>query len=126
MLRTASEKCFPFSKFIGPVILLLFLAWSCSQDVSFDSEGWKQGARDPINNNIREIMVDDLLASDTLRNRSREEVVDLLGAAEIKQPREFRYVVRKQFGFEEDAVYRSFLVVEFDMRGRVDTVFFEE
>lgn len=97
-----------------PFLLLTLLLTSCNNDQPFDSEIWKHKGLDWYMTDFREVMVSDLINSDTLTGLSKTELIQLLGEPELKANNKFSYLVREKYERDIDPVYIKRLVILFD------------
>lgn len=99
------------------IALLLGLAGACSDskpnDLKFDADIWKaSGTRE------RGQMVGELVASQSLRGKSRDEVVQLLGVPDRSGVRYISYEFSYGSIVERIVVSRLYVIVEFDDSGQ--------
>lgn len=105
--------------YAGPVLLLLGWRFVASRPGPFESEEWKEADHARYVDSTRGLMVDDLLARHRLEGRSREAVVDLLGAPDpdpyllVEQPRHAGAFIYR-LGPDHLGLDSMWLVVEFD------------
>ena len=101
---------------IGPLVAVL--VWFPGRP--FDPAGWRVDPQSEAGAKIRQGMADRLLASGTLLQKTRAEVVALLGEPSRADPTgEIRYSLGDELEDHEDARYRIFLVMRFGRDGRV-------
>ena len=98
--------------------------FSCVHKQEFNSEKWKQKGVDWQITDVREIMVDHLLTSDTLIGLRKEEVVALLGESSYldKSDNSCKYLIREKYEWNIDPEYTSYLIIKFDSNDEVYNV----
>jgi len=106
-------------KAIKARILILVVAGSlygCSQNSKFESSVWKSKPTDHYALDYREKMVGNLLNSGILNNKTKEDVVKLLGDNEwgSKTLDTFTYLVREKYSFDIDPDYIKTLHIIFE------------
>ncbi len=103
------------------VCFLAGLLTNCKNDQPFNSELWKKKGLDWQITEFREVMVSDLLNSDTLTGLSKSELIQLLGEPELVERNKFIYLVREKYDWDIDPTYIKNLVIEIDsLEGVVD------
>lgn len=102
-------------KLLSVHIASLFLFISCSETKSeFDSNKWKKKSADWWMTNIREQMLNDLVKSDSLINRSKTDVIEILGLPEFHDSLVFKYLIREKYSNTIDPDYIKYLEIHFD------------
>jgi len=100
--------------FIGLILLSLF---ACNTN-SFDSKKWKEKGVDWWMTDYREKMVKDLIQSDTLIDKTRQQIILLLGEPDTKDSIHLEYLIREKFTNDIDPDYISYLKIQFDSTGK--------
>lgn len=94
------------------------LLTGCQSKEPFDSSKWKEKGLDWQITDVREAMVDDLIASNTLIGMPENEIVQILGMPESYDESEMIYVIREKYGADIDPEYISKLRIELDEQAR--------
>lgn len=99
------------------LILCLGIVSCTNKKNKFDSKAWK--ADHAGRTAKRSAMIDDLLQSDTLKQKRLKEVIDLLGTdyyaqLELDGTMTLSYVVEEAYGWGIDPKYNADLVITFD------------
>jgi len=105
-------------KQIFSIFLLISLGIGCSNDIPFDSGKWKQEGMEWQVIEIRQNMLQDLLRSDTLLRKNREEVIKILGTPRNTDSTSFEYLVIEKYERDIDPEYYQYLTIEFDSNGK--------
>ncbi|MGB1039445.1 MAG: hypothetical protein ACPGVD_01080 [Flavobacteriales bacterium] len=100
------------------ILLLVLLGISCSNDIPFDSDKWKQKGMEWQVTEIRQNMLQDLLKSDTLLRKNREEVIKILGTPRNTDSTSFEYLVIEKYERDIDPEHYQYLIIEFDSNGK--------
>lgn len=101
------------------LLLILFVAATiigCNE--TFDSNKWKEQGTDWWITDVREVMLEDLISSDTLIGKDSTDIINLLGEPEARKDDNFEYLVREKYKFDIDPVYIKHLIIELDNDGR--------
>lgn len=99
------------TNYIG-ILIISFYLLSCKS--SFDSTEWNKNDIDWQWTNIRENMVDDLIANDTLIGMDTLQVYHLLGKPEWSTDSSKMFLLREIYTTDIDPVYIKYLNVIFD------------
>ena len=101
---------------------VLMLTAACTHQEPFDAAKWQDKQVDWWGTDFREVMLDDLLESQILPGKSKEEVIQLLGEPERRlSADQVQYVVREKYGWDIDPEYLKYLLVTFDLTGHAQT-----
>ena len=99
------------------VIIVLFVSCSDfqSKDLTFESEKWKNG-----NSSFRARMISDLLKSKVLENKTKTEVIEVLGGPDNDENGYFIY--KFEFGGWLDKIFliKYHLIITFNLENKVN------
>ena len=99
---------------------------SCQHDAKFDSKRWKESGSESITLDARANMVNNLMDSRILINKSELEIAELIGNPEklnITKKGNYKYYpIQEKYGLDIDPEEMSFLEIHFSKKGLSDFV----
>ncbi len=108
------------------VFCLGVLLTSCNHDVKFDSRKWKENGGDNITLDTRANMVNDLIKSKILINKTIFEIEELIGCsvniANENNSLYRYYIIQEKYGWDIDPKEITLLKVHYDEKGISDSV----
>lgn len=114
-------------KYLILIALILFCS-SCTNNKKFNSKLWKKSGGENITLETRSKMVNDLIESKTLLNKTENEIIELIGQPTRLANIEFdsiRYFqVQEVYGWNIDPEYMTFIKVIFNKKNKAKEVEF--
>ncbi len=108
------------------LIFALYFLVSCKTNKRFNSDKWKEKGVDWQLDDQRELMVNDLVSSDTLIGLTQKEVIELLGEPELSESRKLKYLIREKYEWNIDPEYIKYLWIELDSNNRATNSYIEQ
>ena len=109
----------------GFLILLSLNILSCTSDVKFDSEKWKNAGGENIMLDDRLNMSNDLIESQVLIKKSESEIIEILGSPTRLQGKDSEdtkyFAVQEVYGWDIDPEKMTFIKVEFNVKGEANS-----
>jgi len=107
-------------------ILIFFAFFSCSKNLKFDSEKWKNAGGENIVFDMRANMVADLIESGILLNKSELEIIELIDSPSRLNKRESENIkcfpVQERYGSDIDPEEMIFLEIKFNENGESNSI----
>lgn len=107
-------------------ILIFFAFFSCSKNLKFDSEKWKNAGGENIVFDMRANMVADLIESGILLNKSELEIIELIDSPSRLNNRESENIkyfpVQERYGSDIDPEEMIFLEIKFNENGESNSI----
>jgi len=85
----------------------------CEVNEKFNSEKWKSKPIDWWSTDIREKMVNDLIESQILINKTSSEVIIILGEPSEFNDKQMKYLIREKYTNDIDPNYIKNLIIHF-------------
>lgn len=103
------------------IVYLGTLLLSCQSDVKFESAKWKNSGGESITLDLRKNMVNDLIESGILINKSETEISELIANPERLANSDTAYKrfypVQEIYGWNIDPEEMTYLEIKFDKQG---------
>ncbi len=107
-------------------MFLSLTLFSCNQDIKFDSEKWKNAGGENILLDTRLNMVNDLIESKALINKSEAEIEEVIDSPSRLNGREVDtikyFAVQEIYGWDIDPEEMTFLKIMFSEKGKSTSV----
>lgn len=106
------------------IVFIIYLGtflFSCQSDMKFESAKWRKSGGENITLDLRKNMVNDLIESGILINKSETEISELIANPERLANRDTAYKrfypVQEIYGWNIDPEEMTYLEIEFDKQG---------
>jgi len=103
-------------------MFLILAVSSCSKEIKFDSEKWKNAGGESITLDIRANMVPDLIKSGILLDKNESEIIELIDTPSRLNEREIEtakyFAVQEKYGWNIDPEEMTFLKIKFNEVGK--------
>ena len=103
-------------------VFLILVVSACSKETKFNSETWKNAGGENITLEIRANMVSDLIMSETLLDKNKSEIIELIDTPSRLNEREVEtvkyFAVQEKYGWDIDPEEMTFLKIKFNEEGK--------